>query len=172
MNKDIKWLTVLDVEKQINIPNATIRRYIRNHGHHLNIKKKGKSYFIDSESIPIMLDIRKLYDDGMTLEQVEEALIDTGMPVTITVTADDKQVTVNVAEALQDMQKAMNEQTKVIQSLVEQIQKQQEYIDNKLEERDQRLIADIKENEETKTQVAVANQVEEKKGWFARLLGK
>jgi hypothetical protein len=119
-----------------------------------------------------MLDIRKLYDDGKTLEQVEEALIDTGMPVTITVTEDDKQVTVNVAEALQDMQKAMDEQTKVIQSLVEQIQKQQEYIDKKLEERDRRLIADIKENEETKTQVAVTNEEEEKKGWFARLFGK
>lgn len=168
MNKDIEWLTVLDVEKQTRIPNATIRRYIRNHGHHLNIKKKGKSYSIASESTQIMLNIRQLYEDGKNLEQVEDALIEAGIPVTITVTEDDKQMTVNIGEALQDMQKAMNEQTKIIQSLVEQIKKQQEYI----EERDKRLISGIKENEESIKQVAAANHEEknlypdQQKKWY------
>jgi polyhydroxyalkanoate synthesis regulator phasin len=54
------------------------------------------------------------------------------------------------------MQKTMDEQTKVIQSLVEQIKKQQEYI----EERDKRLILGIKENEESIKQVATANHEE------------
>lgn len=171
MNKDIEWLTVLDVEKQTHIPNATIRRYIRNHGHHLNIKKKGKSYYIASESTQIMLNIRQLYEDGKNLEQVEDALITAGIPVTITVTEDDKQMTVNIGEALQDMQKTMNEQTKVIQSLVEQIQKQQEYINDMLEEKNE-FIPAIKENEKSLKQVAAANHEEEKKGWIARLLGK
>ena len=49
MNKDVEWRTVLTVEKQTKIPNATIRKVIRNHGHHLNVQKKGKSYFIASE---------------------------------------------------------------------------------------------------------------------------
>ncbi|MGG3495162.1 hypothetical protein ABES08_04930 [Peribacillus simplex] len=80
--------------------------------------------------------------------------------------------TVNVAGAVQDMQKSIDEQTKVIQSLVEQIQKQQEYINNKLEEKDRRLMAGIKENEESIKQVAVTNHEEEKKGWLARLFGK
>lgn len=154
MNEDIKWLTVLDVEKQTGIPNATIRRYIRNHSHHLNIRKKGKSYYIASESLPTMLNIRQLYDDGKNLEQVEEALIQSDNPVIITVTTDDKQVTVNLGEALQDMKLAMNEQNIIIQSLIEQIQKQQEYIDNKLEERDKNLIAAIKESQESKKQMA------------------
>ena len=85
MNKDAEWLTVLAIEKQTKIPNATIRRYIRNHGHHLNVQKKGKSYFIASESIPIVLNIRKQYDDGKSSDQVKEALSQTGNPVTITV---------------------------------------------------------------------------------------
>lgn len=70
------------------------------------------------------------------------------------------------------MQKSIVEQTKVIQSLVEQIQKQQEYINNKLEEKDRRLMAGIKENEESIKQVAITNHEEEKKGWLARLFGK
>jgi len=162
MNKDIEWLTVLDVEKQIKIPNATIRRYIRNHGHHLNIRKKGKSYFIDSESIPIVLNIRKQYDEGKSQEQVEETFVQNGSPVTITVTADDQQVTVNVGEVLQDMKKAMHEQNKVIQSMVEQMQKQQEYIDKKLEERDRKLMAALRENHESDKQVTVTDYEKEK----------
>jgi molybdopterin converting factor small subunit len=157
MNKDNEWLTVLAVEKQTEIPNATIRRYIRNHGHHLNIRKKGKSYTIAPESIPIVLNIRKQYDDGKSLEQVEETLFQTGNPVTITVNADDKLMTVNVGEALQDMKKAMNEQNKIIQSLVEHMHKQQEYIDTKLEERDRKLMAAIRENQEGRKQVAVTD---------------
>ena len=162
MNKDNEWLTVLAVEKQTEIPNATIRRYIRNHGHHLNIRKKGKSYTIAPESIPIVLNIRKQYDDGKSLEQVEETLFQTGNPVTITVNADDKLMTVNVGEALQDMKKAMNEQNKIIQSLVEHMHKQQEYIDTKLEERDRKLMAAIRENQEGRKQVAVTDHEREK----------
>ena len=162
MNTDNEWLTVLAVEKQTKIPNATIRRYIRNHGHHLNIRKKGKSYTIAPESIPIVLNIRQQYDDGKSLEQVEETLFQTGNPVTITVNADDKLMTVNVGEALQDMKKAMNEQNKIIQSLVEHMHKQQEYIDTKLEERDRKLMTAIRENQENRKQVAVTDQVQEK----------
>jgi hypothetical protein len=162
MNKDMEWLTVLDVEKQLKIPNATIRRYIRNHGHHLNIRKKGKSYFIAFESIPIVLDIRKQYDEGKNQEQVEESFIQKGSPVTITVTADDKQVTVNIGEALQDMKKAIHEQNKIIESLVVQMKKQQDYIDNKLEERDRKLMAAIRDNQESRKQIAATDQEKER----------
>ncbi|WP_051348546.1 DUF3967 domain-containing protein [Peribacillus kribbensis] len=161
MNNHIEWLTVLAIEKQTKIPNATIRRYIRNHGHHLNIRKKGKSYFIASDSIPIMLDIRKQYDDGKSLEEVEKTLIQKGTAMTITVTEDDQQMTINIGEALQDMKSAMNEQNEVIQSLVEQIQKQQEYIDKKLEERDRKLMTAIRESQEAKKQLAAAALPEE-----------
>lgn len=171
MSKEIKWLTVLDLEKQLNIPNATIRRYIRNHGHHLNIRKKAKSYFIASESISIILDIRKQYDDGKNQEQVEEAFIQKGSPVTITVDADDNPMTVNVNETLQDMKKAMHEQNIIIQSLVDQMKKQQEYIDTKLEDRDRKLIAAIRENQEDRKQIAVANDendrmIPNQKQWY------
>lgn len=162
MNKNIDWLTVLDLEKQLNIPNATIRRYIRIHGHHLNIRKKAKSYLVASESIPIILGIRKQYDDGRNQEQVEETFIQQGNPVTITMTADDKEVTVNIGEALQDMKIAMHEQNKIIESLVDQMKNQQNYIDNKLEERDRMLMAAIRENQETRKQVAVSGQNKEK----------
>lgn len=171
MNEDVEWLTVLAVEKQTKIPNATIRRYIRNHGHHLHVQKKGKSYLIAFESIPIVLTIRKHYDDGKSLDQVEKALVDIGNPVTITMNDDGEQMTVNVGEALQDMNKAVHEQNKVIQSLVEQMQKQQEYIDTRLEERDRKLMTAIREIQASKKQIAANQEKEimpsvENKKWY------
>ena len=112
--------------------------------------------------IPIVRNIRKQYDDGKSLEQVEETLFQTGNPVTITVNADDKLMTLNVSEALEDMKKAMYEQNTIIQSLAEQMQKQQEYISTKLEERDRALMAAIRENQESKKQIAVADLKKEK----------
>jgi len=179
MHNKIEWLTVLAVQKQTGIPEATIRRYIRNHGHHLNTRKKGKSYSIADESIDVMEQIRALYVEGKNFEQVEEALTKAGIPLTVTVTEDNESVNVNVGEALLSMDERINEQNEIIRSLVEQMQKQQEslqrqqdFITNTLEERDKRLIEVIRETQETKKQIAAANHEESKKGWFARLFGK
>ncbi|MFJ5772544.1 DUF3967 domain-containing protein [Psychrobacillus sp. NPDC093180] len=169
MTDKAEWLTVLAVEKQTNIPNATIRRYIRNHGHHLNIRKKGKVYLLSSESIAIVLSIRQQYDDGKSQDQVEEALGLMGNPVTITVTANDEQMTVNVGETLLELKESMNDQNRIIQSLAEQLQKQQEYISTKLEERDRTLLAAIRENQESKKQIAAAVELKKEKNikqWY------
>jgi hypothetical protein len=52
--------------------------------------------------------------------------------------------------------------------LIEQLQKQQDYIDNKLEKRDQKLLETIREVQETKSLI----ESTESKGFFARLFGK
>jgi len=171
MNQD-EWLSVIAIEKQTGIPNPTIRRYINNHGHHLNVSKKGKGYLVALDSIPVMLEIRKLYDEGKTMEQVNDTFAKRDIPMIITMSESNKEVSVNVSEALQDLQKSVNEQNEVIRSLVEQLQKQQEYIDTKLEDRDKRLIQVMRESQEAKKQIAVSQEVNTKKGWFARIFGK
>lgn len=163
------WFYVTDVEKQTGIPNATIRRYIRNHGHHLKIKKRGKSYLISDESLPIIKNIRELYEQGKQLEDVEEALRKMNMPVTITMNDDERKMTVNANELLLQLQKDMNEQKKFNQLLLETLQKQQEYINTRLEERDQNLMKAINEILDSKKQIAAK---EEKKGFFAKIFKK
>ena len=164
MNEGVEWLTITEIEKRTNIPNATIRRYIRKHGHHLNIRKKGKGYLLASEAIEIVLDIRKNYDEGKTVDQVEESLINKARPVTITINSDTKE-SIDIAVTLQSMQTSIEEQKKITQLLLEQIQKQQEYIDIRLEERDKKLMTAIRENLETKKQLAVTN-ITKKKQWY------
>lgn len=158
----------MEVEKQIGIPDATIRRYIRNHGHHLQIKKRGKSYLIATESLPVIKKIRELYDKGKQSEAVEEMLRQMNMPVIITVTDNENEVTVNTSEVLIQLQKDMNEQKKFNQSLLETLQKQQEYINTKLEERDRKLMESLRAIQETKKELAVT-QEKEKQPWWKRL---
>lgn len=166
-----EWLTVLEIEKQTNIPNATIRRYIRNHGHHLKIKKQGKSYIVASESAEILKQIRDYYNDGRNTEQVEKELSKAGIPVTITVNDNDQTVNVNLAEALMQLQKDVNEQKEINRSLLEQMKKQEE----SQIKRDQMLLQVIREMQETKKLAAAAQEQipkevhsERKKGFFSR----
>lgn len=166
-NLSQKWLSVIEIEKETGIPNATIRRYIRTHGHHLQIKKRGKSYFVASESLSVIKKIRELYDNGKQSEDVEETLTKMNVPVTITMNDNDRVVTVNAAEVLAQLQKDMNEQKKFNRSLLEIIHKQQEYISTKLEERDQRLIESIREMQAAKKEIASTH--EKKKGFFSKL---
>lgn len=161
-----KWLYVTDVEKETGIPSATIRRYIRNHGHHLQLKKRGKVYMVASESLSVIKNIRDLYDQGKRLEDIEDALRSMNIPMTITVTHDEREMTVNASEVLVQLQKDMEEQKEFNQSLLEIIQKQQEYINTKLEERDQKLLQSIREIQEAKKEIAVSH--EKKKGFFSK----
>lgn len=172
MDKEKKWFSVLDVEKQTSIPNQTIRRYINNHGVYLNPKKQGKGYYLTEESIKVLEEIRKLYEEGMTAQLVNDALLERNIPMTITISEGEEKVSVQVSEALQDLKKSMVEQNEVIRSLVEQMKKQQEYIDTKLEERDRKLMESLREMQESRKQIAAASheeiKEEKKKGWLAR----
>ncbi|TCP18023.1 hypothetical protein EV207_1732 [Scopulibacillus darangshiensis] len=163
-----KWLTVLEIEEQTHIPNATIRRYMRHHGHHLNIRKKGKAYQVAQESIEIVQKIRKLYDKGKSTEQVEEGLVSMGTPVTITVPNDDQMVTVNVGEAFQSLKNEIEDlkenHHEQMTMLLDRLDKQQQYIDQKMVERDQKLTDVLRET--------AAGRSNHKKGWLAKLLGK
>lgn len=174
MEREKKWFSVLDIEKQTGIPNQTIRRYINNHGIYLNPKKRGKGYYLTEESIKVIQKIRKLYDEGMTAQLVNDTLQERNIPMTIVVNEGEEKSSIQINEVLQEFKKSMDEQNEVIRSLVEQIKKQQEYIDNKLEERDLRLIESTKEIQEAKKQIAAVNQGEikekkKKKGWLTRI---
>lgn len=167
MEKEKQWFSVAEVESQTGIPNQTIRRYINNHGVYLNPKKRGKGYFLSEESVKVIQEIRKLYDEGMTAQLVNDTLQERNIPMVITVSEGEQTMNIQVGEALSSMKKSIDEQNEVIRSLAEQMKKQQEYIDNRLEERDQRLISAIRESQDARREIAA--EKEEKKSWIARL---
>lgn len=118
-----------------------------------------------------MIRIRKWYAEGKQAEQIEEKLLKSGIPLTVTVTDNEQDVTVNTAEILQQQQKALQE---VQNNITEMNQKydelmrafklQQEYIDKKLETRDQMLLEALKKNMEVRKEIASSK--ENKKKWY------
>lgn len=174
-----EWLSVSDISEKIGIPVETIRRYIRSHGVHMKVKKIHKRYVVHSESLTVFKQIRELYADGKNVEEIEQTLTNRGVPMTVTVQLDDDElVTVSVADELQRMNEKLEKQAEFNKLLLEQLQQQKTYIDEKLEKRDVLLVESLRGMmEERKAIVETAASVEEeqqqqKKGFFARLFGK
>jgi DNA-binding transcriptional MerR regulator len=181
-NIDNEWLTVTDVCASLDIPAETVRRYIRNHSIHLKVKKSHKKYLIHHDSLEVLRQIRELYAAGKSIDEIEDILTQKGVQVTFTVETtneNDERVTVGVADELQEIKKALDEQKQINQLLIEQLQKQQEYIekqlakmDDRLEQRDRMLLESIRAIQQQKQALLEASPTKEKKGFFARLFSK
>lgn len=178
-----EWLSVSDISEKIGIPVETIRRYIRSHGVHMKVKKIHKRYVIHSESLTVFKQIRELYADGKNVEEIEQTLSNRGVPMTVTVQLDDDEpMTVNVADELKRMngklEQQYQEQAEFNKVLLEQLQKQQTYIDEKLEKRDVLLVESLRGMMEERKAIAETSvsveeeQNQHKKGFFARMFGK
>lgn len=174
---DNEWITVSEASEKINVPVETVRRYLRQFSLYLKVKKMHKKYLIHDDSLTVLETIRQLYAEGKNAEEIENILATSGAAMTITVKNDDDDewVTVSVANELKDIKKALEEQKQFNKQLLEQIQKQNEYINKRLEERDKLLMESLKQTLEQRKMMieqAAAAEKEQPKGFFARLFSK
>ncbi|MGG3879616.1 MerR family transcriptional regulator [Bacillus smithii] len=171
---DQEWMTVSEVSEKINVPVETVRRYLRQFSLYLKVKKMHKKYLIHDDSLTVLETIRQLYAEGKNAEEIENILATSGATMTITVQGDDEWMTVNVAEELKDIKKSLEEQKQFNKQLLEQIQKQNEYINKRLEERDKLLMESLKQSLEKRRMMIeqTAAEKETPKGFFARLFAK
>lgn len=126
------WLSVVDVSNRAGIPPETIRRYITRHSLHLQVKKGHKTYSIAESCIPVFIQIRSLYAEGKTADEIETELARSGRPTIITVNDDGESVNTNVPEALSDLENrlierldAVNERQNVLADVVREMMQQQ-----------------------------------------------
>lgn len=144
-----EWLTVSEIEQQTKIPERTIRRYVNIHGHHIQTRKQGRAVYIAEHSIPLLQKIRDWYDAGWKSERVEDALSESGLPVTVTV--DGQDVAMAASDALRELQKyvatVMGDMTEEVTKLRQEVAASREessnlrsFIETSLEERDHRLM--------------------------------
>ncbi|UYX52218.1 hypothetical protein M3Y14_27615 [Bacillus thuringiensis] len=143
-----KWLTIFEIEKETKIPYVTIKRYIRLHGHHLKIKKQGNSYLISSDFIPLLLKMQLYYQEGKEINEIEEVLSSTHVLPEIKMNYQEKSAVVLVTETLIHMNTSLYELNRKYEKLVNEFQRQKEYIDRRLEKRDEILLQIIQEEGE------------------------
>ena len=172
---DQEWMTVSEVSEKINVPVETVRRYLRQFSLYLKVKKMHKKYLIHDDSLTVLETIRQLYAEGKNAEEIENILATSGATMTFTVKDDDDEwMTVNVANELKDIKKSLEEQKQFNKQLLEQIQKQNEYINKRLEERDKLLMESLRQSLEQRRMMIeqTAAEKETSKGFFARLFAK
>jgi DNA-binding transcriptional MerR regulator len=180
-----EWLTASEIAEKVRIPVETIRRYCRQHSHHLKIKKDHKKYNIHSESVAAIEQIRELYAAGKSIDDVEKMLEASGVPLTITVDPERED---RIEKQLQEMRERLDQQQEFNRQLLDRLDKQQKYIDSRLEERirledkDRKLMEDLRgsmqslqEEKQARLEAAAIKEEDgpqEKKGFWDRLFGK
>lgn len=81
----------------------------------------------------------------------------------------------NQDEVNSELLNRLDRQENFNRELVKRLEQQQKYIDERLEERDRKLMESIRDSQEVKKQllqIAVAQEEAKKKGFFSRLFGK
>lgn len=142
---DEEWLSIAEVEKSTGIPDRTIRRYVAQHGHHLNTRKNHRNYLIAKNTVSVLAQIRDQYARGRSSDQVEAALAEHGVPMMITVSSEDT-APISLSEALTNLRQKLGDSLSLIGSEQHQIRKEMEFLREELLEkldRQQQLAKDM-----------------------------
>jgi DNA-binding transcriptional MerR regulator len=107
------------------------------------------------------------FSDGTEIEQLENEM--NSVPA---LRSGDEFIQELVTE-IKTMKEQQNELIEMNRQLFKRLDEQQKYIEERMDKRDSVLLDSIRESQEVKKQLLqIATAQEEKKGFFARLLGK
>ena len=185
-NLDKQLLTMAQIAKQLNLAESTARFYRDRFEDFIPSIGEGRKKRYKPETIEVLRFIAEGYNRNLTAMDIKDGLSRVVArniefeEVTATTTATAQQQSEielkQYALQLQNALKQMGTTMQIIANQKEEISelrkhiavmenKQQEYINTKLDERDQKLIESIKEIQETKKQLAATQQ---KKWWQFR----
>jgi predicted transcriptional regulator len=112
-NMNEGYLTIPEISKETGIPESTARRYLEQHNHALRTKKTGRgAWLLNVEDVQLMNTIRTCYEQKMSVNEVENYLLQSGQPITITIDDEQQQVitpAVAFMKMAEEMQSLKNE---------------------------------------------------------------
>jgi len=172
------WLSAEEVAKEIKVSAMTIKRNCQTYSSFLNFQQGEKNkYLIHQECIPVFQFIAKMRNKrNLQTKQIIELLSKEGLPeyidiepIQITKQQPEQIQVGQVVVAIQELDRIVAERVSELlkkheenlkEWLTEQQKQQQDF--QKIDERDQNLMAMIRENQETKKLLAATQQ---KKWW-------
>lgn len=183
MNREINEEHIImsprEISTLLGIKESTLRKYaliLKDAGYHFHVNEKGQRWYYNRDVIVFKKLIQIKQSPDMTLEQAANAVISwfnqSNMSLSITnKSPKDKRYDNDI----KTMKETIEHQNTLLQELMKKMDQQQKYIDQRLEERDQKLIESLRQSQEERKallQIAAAYEEEQKKGFFARLFGK
>lgn len=176
MDESQEWITVSDLVKTLSASENTLKRYIRRHEPFLSVKQGNRSkYYVHQDSVKVLKYIKKLYNENLNEDEVNQRLQDSGLAMVITVPVEDEQF-VNILDVMngwnerfEKLERINQKQNEELRELKQLLQKQTEYMDKRMSERDQKLLHTVREIQESRKEIAAAIQKQEtgpKKKWW------
>lgn len=181
----IKYLTTSQVVEIVGFNDTSLKRYLNNHSDFIDWKMVGRQYRINADSIPIIQQVRKLYENNYQRDEIEEFLHNEGTPVTITVdnkdTEDNKPI-ISLNEDIKDVRTLLHQQLRENEQLKQDINelketsedihdellKNNEQVKQELEEVKELSASLLKEFKELKE----SSEESKDKSWWSRLFNK
>lgn len=125
-----EYLTIPQVAKETNVPDSTVRRYLDQHNHTLRTKKNSRgAWLLQKEDVPLIHEIRSCYERKMSVSEVEDFLLQSGQPLTITADDDEQEQVLTPANAFMQMANEVQHLQKEVTSTKEQLAAAHEEID-------------------------------------------
>ena len=150
------------VSKVLGVQSSTIRKYcalMQKYGYEFNKNSVGHRVFYKKD-ILIIKEIVELKNSGsLTLTEAVQTILNLDIA---DITDIESMPSLSYEKLLKEFEEFKNQQMEFNKKLLEQLEKQEDYIKNSINERDLKLIAAIKESIETRKQIAE----ERRKSWW------
>lgn len=158
-----------DVAGTLKLQESTLRKYsliLEKNGYEFLKNEHGHRAFFDHDIIVLKKFIELKSGSDITLEQSAKAVVawKNGTDIAERDTEENRYIA-RYDDLVTEFREFKENQEDFNRELLNQLKIQQEYISNKLEERDQTLMLALKNTMETKRQLEIASAAEEKKWW-------
>ena len=155
-----------DIADVLQIQESTLRKYcllLEKSGYEFLKNEQGHRAFFDNDVIVLRKMIALKNDTDMTLEEAVKSVIAWKKGTDITVRdTEEKQYIARYNDLMKEFKSFQEQQMKFNKELIREIRSQQEYIENRLEQRDQLLMQSIRESLEVRKEIAAT----QKKRWW------
>lgn len=160
------------VSKILGVQESTLRKYctlMQKHNYEFNKNSVGHRIFYKKD-VDVMKQIVDLKNSSsLTLNQSVKTILESDIEDIDDISNVETISNSDYTKLLEEFSTFRNEQMEFNKKLLEQLQKQEHYIKNSIEERDNKLMLALKESMETRRQLAAAaaefEKVKRKKWW-------
>ena len=172
-----RLLTVKEVANLINETPNVVRNWLKDLKMYIPLQKNESGYNVfGEEAIERLKLIKHLHRErNYSVKQIEHYLATDGEAYKLVPEKKAEEILAEEMKELKEQIKQLQEHSKKQEefnkALIEKLDNQGNYIDEKLNKRDQLLLQSVKETLEAKQQIASSKEVE-KKGFWARLFSK
>lgn len=155
-----------DIADTLKIQESTLRKYcllLEKVGYEFLKNEHGHRAFFDHDVIVLRKMISLKSSADMTLEEAAKSVLawKNGNDITVSDTEEKRYIT-RYNDLLEEFKSFQEQQMNFNKELIQEIRNQQEYIEDRLEQRDRLLMQSMRETLETRKEIAAAS---EKKWW-------